>query len=273
MKSNVYYIEREKNLKIKYLSNTALKDLTASLQDNTSHYFENNTEWFNTYFSQPNVLITSKIDFNEPAFVYDDDYATSDFKNVKAMYEAFKHLTVTEATQEQLWASLAHVQLKQFFDFRMKEYYSSKNEKRLRSALFFTHGAKRSLFVHILARYWWVGYMTYDETNEANPYWLTEFFCQREFSSRIVYFFSSNFTNNREITKGVLSALKQLNDEGYEMKREHFLEAERYLNVIGGAMILDILTKEEIQRRIYNRIINFFNLTQKLLLNKTTISK
>ena len=136
-----------------------------------------------------------------------------------------KHLTVAEATQERLWAGLAHMQMRDYFYFRLSEDMAKKNDKRLKSALYFVNGAKRSLFVHVLARLWWVGYMTYDENNREDPYWLTEFFCSAEFSGRSVYFFSSNFTGNRTITRGILRALITLRDEGVHVKREHFVEA------------------------------------------------
>ncbi|OPA18153.1 hypothetical protein C1N66_05445 [Bacillus cereus] len=102
--------------------------------------------------------------------------------------------------------------------------------------------------------------MTYDESNNKDPYWLTEFFCAREFSGRSVYFFSSNFTANRMITKGILLALKKLNDEGFEIKRAHFVEAGRYLNIVGGAMILDMLDEEELAGMVEARIRKVFEL-------------
>ncbi|TPF14077.1 hypothetical protein CBE79_27175 [Priestia megaterium] len=103
--------------------------------------------------------------------------------------------------------------------------------------------------------------MTYDESNTENPYRLTKFFCAREFAGRSVYFFASNFTANRVITKGVLIVLKNLDDEGFEVKRAHFVEAGRYLNIVGGAMVLDMLDENEVARIIEARIHKVFELT------------
>lgn len=91
---------------------------------------------------------------------------------------------------------------------------------------------KRSLFVHILARLWWVGYMTYDETNEENPYLLTEFFCEKDFSARCVVFFSSNFTSNPNISKGILKTLHEWQENGITIKRDHFVQANKYLRLL-----------------------------------------
>lgn len=247
-------------MKIQYVTENALQDLLAQHGTYKLHYFSGNEGWFKSYFAQEGVVLDSQIEYVHPEFSFNPDFSVSDFHNVKAMYEALKHLTMAQATQERLWVGLAHLQMSDYFNFRLKNDLDKKNEIRLKSALFFVNGAKRSLFVHVLARLWWVGHMTYDERNPNNPYWLTEFFCAREFSGRSVYFFSSNFTGNRTITKGVLRALKKLNDEGIEMKRAHFVEAGRYLNIVGGAMILDMLDEDEVAAMIESRIRKVFEL-------------
>jgi hypothetical protein len=247
-------------MKIQYVSENALQDLLAQHDTYKIHYLLRDEGWFKSYFAQDGVVLNSQIEYVHPKFSFNPDFSVSDFENVKAMYDALKHLTVAQATQERLWVGLAHLQMSDYFNYRLRDDLDKKNEKRLKSALFFVNGAKRSLFVHVLARLWWVGYMTYDESKPHDPYWLTEFFCAREFSGRSVYFFSSNFTGNRTITKGVLQALKKLNDEGFVMKREHFVEAGRYLNIVGGAMILDMLEQDEVGTMIEARIRKVFEL-------------
>lgn len=88
--------------------------------------------------------------------------------------------------------------------------------------------------------------MTYDENNEENPFWLTDFFTEKDFSARATLFFSSNFTSNKNITIGILTVLYNWQQQGIPVKREHFVQATKYLNVVGGAMILDVLSIEEV---------------------------
>lgn len=142
----------------------------------------------------------------------------------------------------------------------MKNELQGENVTRINTALFFKNGNKRSLFVHILARLWWVGYMTYDETNTENPYWLTEFFCEKDFSARSVVFFSSNFTSNPNITKGILRSLIKLQKSGVSIKRDHFVQANKYLNVVGGAMVLDMLTTDEVEIMIDKYLAKYYGL-------------
>ncbi|KGR78965.1 hypothetical protein CD29_08060 [Ureibacillus manganicus DSM 26584] len=114
------------------------------------------------------------------------------------------------------------------------------------------------MFVHALARLWWVGYMTYDENNQEDPYWLTEFFCSADFSARCVVFFSSNFTSNCAITKGILRALIALREDGVDIKRAHFVESTKFLNISGGAMVLDLLEDDEVKEMVEKRLLRVF---------------
>ncbi|WP_339252960.1 DUF6339 family protein [Sporosarcina sp. FSL W8-0480] len=247
-------------MKIKFLSENTLQDLRVNFDAYKEHYYIKESEWFDSYFSKEGATYDSNIDYKQPIFNFDSDYLVSDFENVKIVYEALKHLTVAEATHERLWAGLAHMQMREFTYYRLSTDLEKKNDKRIQSALFFTHGAKRSLYVHLLARLWWVGYMTYDEANKEDPYWLTEFFSSADFSARCVVFFSSNFTSNPNITKGVLRALIAFKNEGLQIKREHFVEANRYLNILGGAMILDMLEEDEVEEIVTARIRKVYNL-------------
>ena len=247
-------------MKLKFLSNEALTDLQTNFKVYGKYYLSWNQEWFDNYFSQEGKVLESKIDIEIPEFNYNEDYSISDSENTKIVYESLKHLTVAQATQEKLWAGLAHLQFRDYSYYRLKKDIEKDNLKRVDTGLFFRNGTKRSLFVHILARLWWVGYMTYDETNEDNAYWLTDFFTESDFSARSTIFFSSNFTSNRNITKGILKALVKLKENGVAIKRDHFVQANKYLNVIGAVKILDLLEVDEIERLVGSYLCDYFEL-------------
>lgn len=245
-------------MKVKFLADETLMDLRNNFEAYKEHYYSQNHQWFNNYFNEEGKVIESKIDFEMPEFNYDDDYSISDRENVKIIYNALNQLSVSQATQERLWSGLAHIQFRDFSFYRLKNELLDKNDKRLNTALFFKNGNKRSLFVHILARLWWVGYMTYDEENPENPYWLTDFFTEKDFSARSVVFFSSNFTSNRNITKGILRSLIKRQEQGVTIKRDHFVQANKYLNVVGGAMILDMLTTQEVEEMVDQHLARYY---------------
>ena len=57
---------------------------------------------------------------------------------------------------------------------------------------------------------------------------------------------------NTQISVGLLSALKKLEENGYDMthRKQKLLEATKYLNVLGGTYILDYFTSEEIEEKV-----------------------
>lgn len=98
-------------------------------------------------------------------------------------------------------------------------------------------------------------HLTYDATRE-DPCELTKFFCGSDFSARAVIFFLSNFTSNKELGLGILSAIYRLKQDGVDIKRDHFVQANKYLNLIGGVTLLDLKTKAEVEEEIYGYLKN-----------------
>lgn len=252
-------------MKLKILSEETLQDLRVNYETFKEHFYKKDDLWFEEYLNEKGRLFDSKFDFELPILDMSGNYLESDINNIKIFYDTFKDIPISLATQEKLWSSLTLLYYRDYFYYRIKGDIEKKNDNRIKSALFFQHGTKRSLFVHALARLWWVGYMTYDEENQDNPYWLTEFFCSADFSARCVVFFSSNFTSNRAITKGILKALIGLRDEGVRIKREHFVESTRFLNITGAAMVLDLLEEEEVKEMVERRLRKVFNLEETLV--------
>jgi hypothetical protein len=251
-------------MKLSFISENTLQDLRINNNAYLQYYYSEDMEWFERYFQEEGKVLRSQLDFEMPDLSFEEDYALSDCRNVKEVYNSLKHMSVSQATQERVWTGLAHLQFRDFTFYRLKKDIDERNDKRIYTSLFFKHGKKRSLFVHILARLWWVGYMTYDETKESNPFWLTDFFTEKDFSARCVVFFSSNFTSNRDITIGILKALYQLNEQGINITRDYFVQATKYLNVVGGAMVLDMLNKDEVEKMIINHLIKVFNINTRL---------
>ena len=247
-------------MKLKFISDEALIDLRSNFKVYGKHYLNWEKEWFDQYFMEEGRVVESNIEMEIPKFNLAEDYAVSDPENTKIIYETLKGLTVSQATQEKLWAGLAHIQFRDFTYYRLKKDIDNKNLKRVDTALFFRNGTKRSLFVHIIARLWWTGYMTYDDSNKDSPYWLTDFFTESDFSARCTIFFSSNFTSNKNITKGILRALIKLKENGIPIKRDHFVQANKYLNIIGAVKILDLLEIDEVERLVGKHLCTHFGI-------------
>ena len=57
---------------------------------------------------------------------------------------------------------------------------------------------------------------------------------------------SSNMTSNPTVVHGVLDCLLYRKEHGDNIERYHFVNALKYLNSLGGVMLLDTLSRAEI---------------------------
>ena len=92
--------------------------------------------------------------------------------------------------------------------------------------------------------------MTYDEDNKGNPWHLTEvLFSAQQIQKDL---FDQSFSMNRTIVKGLLSALKRIQEErGNNATPVFRMCCHSYLNHYGAYSILDTLTAEEIEEIAY----------------------
>ena len=95
--------------------------------------------------------------------------------------------------------------------------------------------------------------LLYDK-NSSNPFKALEYM-KVDFGTKVLSLFSSNFTNNPVITRAILYAINDLTDSGEKISRKDYLEMIRYVNLLGGIIILDYLTEDELK----NKIINHYN--------------
>ena len=137
-------------------------------------------------------------------------------------------------------------------------YATAPNQKwDVLSRYFYGQGRRRSLITNTLAKLWWVGRLTYDP-DRKDPFELTHYF-EDDFSRKTLILFSSNYMSSRPVALGLLSALNDLERNTASNGRERKLiyqEASKYLNILGGTMILDYFTKEEIEARVKNHILS-----------------
>jgi hypothetical protein len=57
-----------------------------------------------------------------------------------------------------------------------------------------------------------------------------------------------------------LKSIIKLEKRGIQIKRDHFVQVNKYLNVVGGAMILDMLSTEEVEEMIDQYLAKYYSL-------------
>lgn len=129
------------------------------------------------------------------------------------------------------------------------------------SRFFFSVGEKsksvRSGFYrNTLAKCWWVGRATFDKEN-PNHFERLDIIGANDLTTKISdIFYSNTFSSNPVILTGICDALKYFSDCGQALdEKTHVRAAMKYLNAVGGATLLDMLTREEISKIMISRII------------------
>lgn len=231
-------------MKLMYLSQEAIDDIKINFRKYRKHFNDNTNKWFMKLFKDNDWIHESKIECPEFEMDYNQDYNISDRKNVEIVYEALKTLSPALASDERLWAGILFSQLWEFVQYRRADELSSGNERDVLNSFFFMRGIKRSCFMNCLSRLWWTGHLLYDKSKD-DPYAAVDLICENAYSSNIILISSNNFVSNKNLALGVLDCIAERKKNGEKIGRYYFVEANKYLNCVGGVSLLDTMTREE----------------------------
>jgi hypothetical protein len=240
-------------MKLYFLKEYALDTLKGNISSNLSDYTKPSNNWINEFFHEDSVFVEYKKEVSD--FTLDMSFEKpeeSDIQNIKTLYSAMKNLNETEATDERLWAGLAHGQFWSFMRYRWSLDSKFPTEREILSRFFFGQSKRRSLITNTLSKYWWIGKLTYDE-KRSNPFELTEYL-KHDFATRILILFSSNYSSNATIVRALISTLIMYQKQGINIDRYTFTEVTKYLNVLGGTYILDYFNEDELSEKISKKI-------------------
>lgn len=228
-----------------YLSQEAIDDIKINLKKYKKHFCDESNDWFLERFKKYEWIHESKIECKDFRLDMNEDYNISDGKNVEILYEALRNLSPALASDERLWAGMLICQLWDFVRYRRKKELESGNERDILNSFFFMRGIKRSCFMNCLSRLWWTGYLLYDEQN-SNHYHAVDLICESAYASNIMLISSNNFVSNKNLALGVMDCIQHRKSLGEHIGRYHYVEANKYINCIGGITLLDALKRSEI---------------------------
>jgi hypothetical protein len=236
-------------MNLKFMKEDALLHFKENLKYNYKNYLLDSADWI--YEKYENPLEESRIlasDFSLD--MTQKEVSIGDCNNVRIMYKNLKHISNTQAMDERLWAGLSHSIFWDYLQYRTKINEEKITENKILFSYFFKRGGKRILVINPLTRLWWVGRQVYDPSNEEDPFYALEFL-KRDFSTKVLNLFSYNYTNNPKIVRAILVTLAQLEKENnIVIARNPYLKILKYLNMLGGSIILDSLEQEEIVEKI-----------------------
>lgn len=245
-------------IRLQYITDEGVANLKNNFTVNLPHYKSKDNKIFLNYLKDNNYLLESAYECNDffSDLKYSKDSNHLDLENIKTVYSAMKDIPASVAFDERLWVGMTHTIMWEYIKKRRKEEafdYNGKNQQDKIYNSFFTytkHGKKRGTFVNCVSRLWWAGYLSYDEDNKENPFELTEQICKTGFSSTIVLLSSSNILSRKETIIAVLSVTKKRREAGYIITRNDLVGAVKYLNLVAGITLLDLLGRDEIEEMI-----------------------
>lgn len=240
-------------MRLMYLEQAGIDDLKMNFSVYKKHFSDDTNEWFVKKFNEKGWLKESKIQCKDFTLNFDVDFNASDRKNVEILYEALKDLKPTNALDERLWAGMLFGQLWDFVKYRRKDELKSGDEREVLNSFLFMRGTKRSCFINCLSRLWWTGFLLYDE-KATNHYAAVDLITESAYASNVMLLSSNNFMANKDLALGIMDSISERKNKGEKIGRYHFVDANKYLNCIGGITLLDSLTRDDTKNIIKTRL-------------------
>ncbi|MCQ2387285.1 MAG: DUF6339 family protein [Clostridia bacterium] len=239
-----------------YFTKDAYKLLKKDLNLNKDNYYKDEL-WLNKYFSNAGLdeyYKTSSVTVPNITLTYSGDDIESknrdDLLNIKTLYTEYKDkISPLQASDPLLWSALCHITFKSYVLNRWKK---DDGTVRLDQRFFATEGRASLCYYNAISRLWWSGYLTYDDSGEnSNPWYLTDvLFSAQQIQKDL---FDQPFSMNKTIVKGLLKALKRVQEEvGNNCTTIFRMCCDSYLNHYGAVSILDTLSSDEIEKIAYD---------------------
>lgn len=252
-----------------YFTEEAYKLLKNDI-DNNSDKYSSPERWVTKYFDENGVnepIVNSEIIVpnislqNTPikkGTSREDIFKTlnkDDYMNTITLYGQYKdRISPHIATKYLLWSALCH---ETFYPYVIKRWSILGNPAE--HCFGSKRGRNQLTYANAISRLWWTGYLTYEEDKKSSPWELTQVI----FSAQQVQkdLFDQPFSKNRTVVKGLLKALRRIQDKRGDAATNQFRECcNSYLNHYGVITIIDFLTAEEIEEIAYKYMLGNSNL-------------
>lgn len=234
-------------MKLNYLKEDAVILLKENMLNNIPHY-QKAENWIGPYITE---TLESDIWFLESRISYQKanlilpkhgEGSKTDAENAKRIHHSLKNLTPAQATDSRIWTYLTHDVYQEYMVARwlqkvtkgaLERYFASTNRLLIRNGI---------------ARLWWYGYLTYDETRE-NPYELTEFALSNQ--DIVVSLLERNLGNSKKWLINTLDVINNYKNEYPNITSSKSITSlAKYFNFCGGVALLDCMDKEDTKKLI-----------------------
>lgn len=249
-------------MKLFFMKQDAVDFMKHNMERLYTHYFQDETnEWMAREYGSDLFSEFMEVPDFELAEIDAMSIGEVDFENCKILYNNLRSLSESQCSDERLWAGLCN---STFYGYMRRRYqYPSKQLKKKEtdasaviSRFFFSGGTRSGFFRNGLAKCWWVGRATFDKDNE-NHFARLDVIGPNDLTTKVSdIFYNNTFASNPTILAGICDALKYFSDHGQVLdEKKHVRAAMQYMNAVGGATLLDVLSREEICKIMTTRIV------------------
>ncbi len=233
-------------MKIKYIIEDDLNAVKSNLSNILKKVILEKSHTLETFFDKDDIIRSTSYDIDE--FNLDMSQpkgkeSLTDAENVQRVYNHMKFLSDSQASDERIWAAYTLNEFLPYMNYR----WNAESAEDIKNRYLFGYSTQRSLFRNGIARLWWIGRVTYDETRN-DPYELTKFLCKdQDFIESIC---GRNVFNNPHIGNVAISVLYDAEQSGRKIDRECVRQLAKYVNLLAGTYLIDTFSREELYEKM-----------------------
>lgn len=228
-----------------YLKSNSLATLKNSLNQTYDNYLtKHDNSWvLEACGENPFVKFRDIPDFELAPLNAGVDIDEIEFRNTKIFYKNLHFLTPRQAAYERFWAGFCHGA---FYDYVRRRWLydnvdtlcdidANKTVEQIKNRFFFNGRVREKLWSNTLAKYWWTGYLF--------PIDVLEFVGVRN----LFFLMSRSFVGNKTVRNGFVKFVRHFQKKGMRLDKSNQIDpAVTELNKVGGAIVLDCLTEDEV---------------------------
>lgn len=242
--------------KLTFLKQNSLDRLQANINAN-HHRYSDNAPWLSSYFSgwawmqESNLIQAADFQLHMPI----SKTELCDLENTRIVYTALRHLTPLQAADPRLWVYFTHVTHWEYMRKRwpIEQYLGKQNlRENIQERYFFMPNKSRALIRNGMARLWWYGHCSYDETRQ-DPFELTTALLKNLDVTQSIL--ERAFSLNTNVTKTMLGVLLEREKAGKAFYvRDKVRDLAKYMVQIGGVTIIDALDEPDLRDLVSEKI-------------------
>ncbi|WML57754.1 DUF6339 family protein [Neobacillus sp. PS2-9] len=229
----------------KLMKEATLIDLKENISKNMPFYELNSNDEFLKILQIPNIDQNLILEVSDPS-----NRSKEDLINAINLYEYYNELPLTLASDERFWSYLTHTSFWAYMCKRWPVQAAEGDEVEFIKTRYFFSSKSKTFYRNGLSRLWWYVNMTYDKTKD-DPYFYTRIILGYQDVANLLIE-TTNLSRNNVALKAILEIISNIDEleksgdiQKIKNKRQLVRDLIKYINLVGGVTIWDMLNEKE----------------------------